>query len=308
MSKTLHILNGDSTLNKFNASGIEGETFVWRDVLSDGPVNTEFASESFWNQRSLFMTQAFKLADGEYEKGGTIPFKALQKILKGYSEITLWFEYDLFCQINMIALIQWIGKQGLENTISLVCAGKTDDSDTLLALGEIEPSQYTELFASRLKLGSREYEFCSDVYEAYGATDPNDLYNYILMSFSGFPYLPDALEAHLRRFPSQQNGLTEIENKLIQLIRAGETDKMKLVGKMLKWQQHHGFGDAQYFNILENIKPLFDDFDKLILKSNLNKERVEALVNRNQILGGAKLSDWYWDDQEKTLVPKEPAS
>lgn len=308
MSKNLHILNGDSTLHKFNTSVIEGETFVWRDVLSDGPVNTEFASESFWNQRSLYMTQAFKLADGEYEKGGTIPFKELQETLKEYGEITLWFEYDLFCQINMIALIQWIGKLALESTISLVCAGKTDNSDKLLGLGEIDISQYAQLFASRLKLGSREYEFCSDVYEAYGSTDPNDLYNYVLMSFSGFPYLPDALEAHLRRFPSRQTGLTEIESKLIDFIGAGENDKMKLIGKMLRWQRHHGFGDSQYFNILENLKPLFADFDKLILKPNLNKEKVEVLVNRDQILGGAKLSDWYWDEQEKTLIPKEPAS
>ncbi|MFT6873256.1 MAG: hypothetical protein ACJAVN_002275 [Roseivirga sp.] len=307
MSNTLHILNGDSTLNRFKASGIEGETFVWREVLSDGPVPIEFGSDAFWSVRDSFMTPEFNLESGQYLKD-IIPFKALEERLAQYQEIVLWFEYDLFCQINMIALIQWIGKQNLDSTISLVCVGKIDDSDQLFGLGEIEAMRYTELLESRLKLGAREFDFCSDVYEGYCSTDPNDLYNYILMSFSGFPYLPDALEAHLKRFPNKETGLTEIEKKLVSLIQAGETDKMQLIGKMLSWQRYHGFGDQQYINVLNRLKPLFEDFETLVLKSKLNKEEIEKLVNRDNRLGGAKLSDWYWDDQEKTLIPREPAS
>lgn len=307
MSNTLHILNGDSTLNQFKSSEIEGETFVWREVLSDGPVHIEFGSDEFWSIRNSFMTNEFNLESGQYLKD-IIPFKAIEETLSQYQEIVLWFEYDLFCQINMIALIQWIGKQGLDSTISLVCVGKIDDSGRLFGLGEIEAMRYNQLLESRLKLGSREFDFCSDVYEAYCSTDPNDLYNYILMSFSGFPYLPDALEVHLKRFPNKETGLTEIEEKLVALVKAGETDKMKLVGKILEWQRYHGFGDLQYINILNRLKPLFEDFETLVLKSKLNKDEIESLVNRDYTLGGAKLSDWYWDDQEKTLVPKEPAS
>lgn len=308
MPKTLHILNGDCTLRQFRASGIEGDTFVWREVLSDGPTHSNFGSEPFWALRNSFMTETFGLAKDEYQTGLIIPFKEIQESLNSYQEVTLWFEYDLFCQINMIALIHWMGTLAFEGTASLICAGKSNSSDKLLGLGEIHHSQYTQLFASRLKLGSREYEFCSDVYNAYCSTDPNDLYNYILLNFSGFPYLPNALEAHLRRFPSLQTGLSEIETQLIELINSGETDKRKLVGKMLTWQTYHGFGDSQYFNCLNGMKPLFEDFDKLVLRPNLDKQAVEDLLKRDSLLGGAKLSDWYWDDYEKTLIPKESAS
>ncbi len=308
MSKTLHILNGDSTLHLFQASNIEGDTFVWREVLSDGPVPIDFASDQFWKVRESFMTLAFKLDEENYAKNLIDPFKALEKSLTTYEEIVLWFEYDLFCQINMIALIQWLGKQRLETAVSLICTGKINDSDRLFALGEISPEQYPQLFSSRLKLGSREFDYCSDVYEAYCSEDPNDLFTYVLMSLSEFPYLADALRVHFKRFPFHSSGLSEIEQKLIDLIQEGENDKMKLVGKMLRWQQFHGFGDAQYFNILEGMKPLFDNFDQLKLSTKLDKGSVEELLNRDQKLGGAKLSDWYWDEQEKTLIPKESAS
>ncbi len=307
MSNTLHILNGDSTLDQFKASGIEGDTFVWREVLSDGPVHIEFGSDAFWNVRDSFMTPEFNLESGQYLKD-IISFKTLEERLSQYQEIVLWFEYDLFCQINMIALIQWIGQQGLDSTISLVCVGKIDDSDQLFGLGKIAAMRYTELLESRLKLGAREFDFCSDVYEGYCSSDPNDLYNYILLSFSGFAYLPDALEVHLKRFPNKETGLTEIEGKLVSFIKAGETDKTKLIGKMLHWQRYHGFGDQQYSNVLNRLKPLFEDFETLALKSKLNKEEIEKLVNRDHRLGGAKLCDWYWNDQEKTLIPREPSS
>ncbi|OEK02018.1 hypothetical protein BFP97_11015 [Roseivirga sp. 4D4] len=308
MPKILHILNGDSTLHQFNKSGIEGDTYVWREVLSDGPVSADFGSELFWAERDQFMSREFQLEPGRYQKECVTLFKEMEGSLPIYDEVVLWFEYDLFCQINMVALIHWLGKQELDNTTSLVCVGKIDDSDRLYGLGEIEASQYAQLFETRLKLGSREFEFCSDVYETYCASDPTDLYNYVLMSLSELPYLPDALDTHFRRYPYKDSGLTEIEQRMIDLIEAGESDQRKLVGKMLRWQKHQGFGDLQYFNILENMKPLFKDFEKLVLHNDLDKSKVEQLLDRNKKLGGAQLSDWYWDKHEKTLIPKESAS
>jgi len=308
MPNTLHILNGDSTLHQFNKSGIEGDTYVWKEVLSDGPVHADFGSDLFWSHRDQFMSAEFELEEGQYQNTCITPFKTMEQSLSSYDEVVLWFEYDLFCQINMLALIHWLGKQKNDRANSLVCIGKIDASDRLFGLGEIEGSQYPELFNSRLKLGSREFEFCSDVYETYCASDPTDLYNYVLMSLSELPYLPDALDTHFRRFPYKETGLTEIEQQMIDFIGSGESDQRKLVGKMLSWQKYQGFGDLQYFNILEGMKPLFKDFEKLVLHTDLDKNKVEQLLDRNKKLGGALLSDWYWDEQEKTLIPGGSAS
>ncbi|OEK06311.1 hypothetical protein [Roseivirga misakiensis] len=304
MDKNLHILNGDSTLNIFKDSGIEGDTFVWKEVLSNGPVDSDFNSEKFWVQRDAFMSNEFDISTGMYDKEVRRPFENLTESLNQYTEITLWFEYDLFCQINMIALIHWLGKTSFQGTASLVCVGDIDDSGKLYALGEISPETYKTVFENRLKLGSREFDYATDVYEVYTSDSPDDLYNYILMPFGEFPYLPNALESHFRRFPSLQTGLTEIEEQFIIFIQAGESDKMKLIGKMLRWQTHQGFGDLQYINILNRMAPIFKDFDKLELPTQIDSQ----LISRNYFLGGADISAWRWDKNEETLILAESAS
>lgn len=303
MDKKLHILNGDSTLHSFRQTDIEGDTFVWRDVLSDGPVHPEFNSDAFWELRSDFMTAQFDLEPGQYLKDAKASFTKMASELDQYEEITLWFEYDLFCQINMISLIQWLGKQEQDYNISLVCVGKVDDTERLYGLGEIDPAHYPEFYQKRLKLGVREFTFASDVYEAYTSENPDDLYTFILMPFPDFPYLSDALESHFKRFPYIETGLSEIEQEMLNIIQSGETDHRKLVGKMLRWQTYYGFGDLQYFQILERLRPLFDDFENLKLKSDLTKASIESLIKRDYMLGGAYASNWYWDDHEKTLTP-----
>lgn len=303
MSKTLHILNGDSTHNKFQNTGIDGDTYIWKEVLSDGPVDPEFGSPDFWKKREKFMTKEFELAENQYRQDGQVPFENMASTIDQYDEVVLWFEYDLFCQINMITLMHWLGNVNHLGTTSLLCVGKIDDSDRLYGLGEIDTKAYPQLYKNRLKLGSREFSYATDVYEAFTSATPDDLFTFVLMPFAELPYLPQALESHFQRFPSKQTGFTEIEQQLILFIQAGERDQMKLVGKMLRWQKHHGFGDLQYFNILKRINPLFEDANGLVLKSELDP----SLIDRSYHLGGALAMDWLWDQEEETLIPRESA-
>lgn len=303
MSKTLHILNGDSTLSKFQNAGIDGDTYVWNEVLSDGPVDPDFASQSFWNRREKFMSKEFELTEGQYFEKGQQPFEKMANNIQQYDEVVLWFEYDLFCQINMIALMHWLGSLHNLGNASLICAGKIDDSGRLYALGEIDTKSYLKLYENRLKLGSREFSYATDVYETFSSTSPDDLFTFVLMPFAELPYLPQALESHFRRFPSKQTGLTEIERQFVHFIQEGENDKKKLVGKMLRWQKHQGFGDLQYFNILERMSPLFETADSLVLKSDYDA----SLIDRSYYLGGALASDWLWDENEEALTSKKSA-
>jgi hypothetical protein len=54
MKEILHILNGDATLSSFEQTGLDGDIMVWREVLSEGPVEENIASGTFW-KKSLGM-------------------------------------------------------------------------------------------------------------------------------------------------------------------------------------------------------------------------------------------------------------
>ena len=300
--KTIHILNGDSTLEIFKHAGLEGETLVWRDVLSDGPVNAAFGSDEFWTARESYMTQRFEIEAGKFNSDVIAPFKAFESSLADYKQVVLWFEYDLFCQINMLALISYLGEKVEPGTeLALVCTGHIDGYEKLMGLGELPADLYKQVYDTRLKLGTREIQYAQDVYQTYTSTNVDDLYTFMIMPFHELPYLGAALEAHWKRFPSSDTGLSEIEEKMIELIKEGAKTDRELVGKMLKWQTTHGFGDLQYFNELERLKPIFTDFDQLELKSELDKETIESLIDRDYWLGGVKASDWYYNPNSQEV-------
>ncbi|HEY9116643.1 MAG TPA: hypothetical protein VIN11_02390 [Roseivirga sp.] len=304
MSNSLHILNGDSTLQIFQQSSLEGQTFVWREVLCDGPIHSEFNNPAFWEQRKSYMS-AFVTTAADYEEKVLQPFKSIEEKIATFDEIVLWFEYDLFCQINMLTLIHWLGElRSSTQTISLVCSGKMDESDKLYGLGELKPEQLEKLFQNRLKLNTREFNFASGVYQAYCSPNPDSLYTYILMPSDEFVYTSDALSAHFRRFPYVDSGLSEIEQKILELIGQGVDNANDLVGQLLRWQKHYGFGDLQYFQILNDLKPLFSDFENLELKVGTELSSAIQHLDRNKPLGGAYLKDWNYDPSIGELVNK----
>ncbi len=301
MPHILHILNGDSTLQLFKKTSLIGETVVWREVLAEGPVHLEFNSRAFWKEREEFMNQFS--SSSEYNEKVYEPFQKIEGKRDQFDEIVLWFEFDLFCQINMLALIHWLNQKRIPGqTISLVCSGKMDDSDKLYGLGELKPEQLELLYNNRLKLNTREFTFASDFYKTYCSENAEDLYTYIIMPSDEFIYISDALNAHLRRFPYLGTGLNEIEQKILELISEGINDHKKLVGKLLQWQTYYGFGDLQYLKMLESLKPLFEDYDTLQLKTEPELRSAIKSLNRNTRLGGASLSQWCYDPDIRELV------
>jgi hypothetical protein len=293
MENTLHILNGDSSKLKFAQSRIKGKAAVWREVLSDGPVSIDFASPEFWQTRKEFFTSFFGVISLRYEQDVIAEFKKIEKFNE-YNEVVLWFEYDLFCQINLIALLHWFKNQELKTTkISLICVGWEEGFEGLVGLGEIPTDDYPSLYARRRILGSNDFNLASDAYVAYCSTDPTDLETFVLLPSNEFPYLGLAFMAHLKRFPSSKTGLNVIEEKILELINEGHINLKSLIGELLKWQHLFGFGDLQYLKYLERLKPLFKDFENLELKTSF----ASSIIKRDYHLGGANAANWVWDDE-----------
>lgn len=94
----VHILNGDALLRHFPTE-IEGITIIMRECLVDGPVTGDSLPE-FFNNRQQFLS-AYELEEPDYYLQYVLP--ELQKMidLNQQERVYLWFEFDLFCQINL---------------------------------------------------------------------------------------------------------------------------------------------------------------------------------------------------------------
>ena len=103
----LHITNGDTTTNYLKKLHIDGDFITWREMLCEGKTQVEVGSEDFWKIRFNFLKQSYKITKKQFIDLTVKEYRNLCN-QKSQDEIVLWFESDLFCQINMIAVISWL--------------------------------------------------------------------------------------------------------------------------------------------------------------------------------------------------------
>lgn len=303
----LHILNGDSTLMAMQQSKIEGAKMVWREVISEGRAVGAVGAEEFWDVRTSFFESFFEIEGSSYQKLTIDEFEKLYAFQE-YSEITLWFEYDLFCQLNMMALLSWFAGQHLgEVKLSLVCVGEIEGYDRLVGLGEIDPMRYPVLFEQRQMLSPNDLEFATNFWMIFCSNDPKDLLVLANRYEQQFPYLPAAVKAHLKRFPSTHNGLNDIENRMLKVVHSGVKDRKEVVKTLIQEEQNYGFGDWQYFVYLKNLYPLLNDDEGLRLnalgeKVMQGEEDFMKWANHDYFWGGAYFKDYRWDNNANQLI------
>ena len=302
----LHITNGDVTTSVLENLNLSGKIITWREMLCEGKTLRDVGSESFWKSRFDFFSKKYKVTKEQFISLTVREFKNLcqQKIQE---EIVLWFEYDLFCQINMIAVISWLKKHRKGVQISLVCSGKEDDTNKMYGLSELPSERLLTLFEQRTILTKDDIEYADYLWQLYCADSPMQLQH--IQDSPTFPYLKDAIKAHLLRFPTIKNGLNAIENKILEEVATHEFENHhKLVAQLLKDQDVYGFGDVQYYRKIEELQGLFkgsspielNDLGYDILQKKQNY--YPTIKNDDSYLGGALKYDYLFNENNGKLL------
>lgn len=289
MSSQLHITNGDSFTQRLRKLRFKGEIITWREMLCEGKTVTNVGSEAFWKTRFDFLHKNYNVSKSWFVEKTLKEYRSLCNH-KQEEEIILWFEYDLFCQINMLAVISWLKTHRRHVQISLVCSGKEDETNRLYALNDLSDEQIKKLFKKRVELSQDDIEFADYVWQLYCSDNPIRLEHLTDFEQYQFKYLGEALRTHLRRFPTIKNGLNEIENRVLH-VAAEEKPKSRkeLLGSLLTDQGWYGFGDSQYERILKNLRPLFHSFNPV----RLSKKGREILENQNNFYAEIRDNEAY---------------
>lgn len=259
MNKTIHVLNGDSTSQIFAKSGITGDVVVWRELLCEGPLHTAIGSDEFWKKRYSYFKNEVGIGRLEYYD------KTIKEILKledvsGYNDVVLWFEYDLFCQVNLLALCTYLLENYVKKvTYYLVCMGREKGKEKLQSLSDFHPLAFKMLFENKITLSKDNLLFAKKCWNLYVENNPDELKNFNFNQSSKFKYLQLAINQHLQRFPSN-NGLNQIENKLLEIINSNVFTDKEIVRDLLIWQHEetvYGFADLQYFLYLKKVEKYY---------------------------------------------------
>src|SRR5512143_3360743 len=109
MAHILHITNGDSAVVGLRAGGISGEIVAWRDILHEGPVPAGKSLAELSRIRAEWLEQQrFGERDSLEHQ-----FQQRDDMLRRYTdfdEVVLWFEWDLYDQIQLIQLLDFLAQ------------------------------------------------------------------------------------------------------------------------------------------------------------------------------------------------------
>jgi hypothetical protein len=249
----LHIHNGDSSANTAKQSLVSGEHFAFRESLITGPTPAGVSGDAWRALRAQHLSESYGVDFHECEKGLLDQEKTISSA-EEHDEVVLWFEHDLFCQTNLLYLLNWLAQQEIGNTrLSLICIGAFPGKENFRGLGELNAEQMASLFPDRQEVSLAQLKLGEAAWQAYCSPHPTEIEKILQSGTSDLPLLGPALEAHLRRFPSTTNGLGRIENSGLRLLDGAAKTFVDLFPRFGDAEPIYGLGDAQLWLALERM-------------------------------------------------------
>jgi hypothetical protein len=243
-----NILNGDSLAYSFPDAKIEGDIVVVREALIDGELSGDTLRD-FWQSRVRYMG----ITETEYNNSVV---KEFEKILNApdNSEFNLWFEYDLFCQVNMWFVLSIIYSLPVEKKVFAVYTSYLDKTSKQFwnGFGPANPDELNICYANRISISKTDINFGKELWKAYKNGDLEELTNLSKRQSPAFPHLQEVVNAHIERFP--KDGTKGRPEKVIEDVTKNiSTDFHKVVKEFWNRESIYGFGDTQVKSLYDKI-------------------------------------------------------
>jgi hypothetical protein len=221
MIKTLHITSGDIAGGHLVTAGIEGEVFVWHDILYDGPRYPGWPDEDVLMARAMFLE--------EFTAGGLVReyvfnvLKSQYQMIENaafYDCVVLWFDACLFDQSMLAHVLTCLNLKGIRN-VELLCVESFPGIEPFHGLGQLRPEQLASLYDNRRPVSDDEFRFAVMVDKAFSDQDEVLLTELLLMTGTPLPWVPAAAARWLQEWPDPETGLGRLEHMALEAIRSG---------------------------------------------------------------------------------------
>src|SRR5262245_36144294 len=146
----LHLTNGDSVVTSWRSVGLPGVYLPWRDVLHDGAVPRRETLEQMSDVRAREIARIGGEADSTAIRAEFAQRDATLASFRDHDEVVLWFEHDLYDQLQLLQILDWFSGQSHGKTaLSLICVGSFPGVSPFHGLGQLTPAQIATLLPNR---------------------------------------------------------------------------------------------------------------------------------------------------------------
>jgi len=278
----LHVTNGDLAAAQITGGVPTGDVLPWRDVLHEGPVPAGLGDAELRQTRAEFLaapgwSETAEVLRSLEERDARLDAAA------GNEEIVLWFEPDLYDQLQLIQVLDRLARRDTGHA-------RLSAVESVEAIGDLEQARVRELFASRAPLAGGALELARDAWERFRDPDPTRL-EVRTGSTSALPFLPTAILRHLEELPWSRDGLSRSERQALEVLRAGPR-----AARDLFLAAHHDrepwvfLGDSVFYSYLDRLASGSRPLVELSASSARGDAVAHLTADGEAVLAGA--ADW----------------
>lgn len=216
--RTLHITNGDAAARLIRESGLGGDILPWRDILHDGPVPAGLTLADLRPFRARFLANC-GFAGHDDAMRDLETRDSLLAAASEFDEVVLWFEPDLYDQLQLLQVLDWFAAVDVGATrLSLVCVDTVPGVARFRGFGPLSPAAMAELGARRTTVQLPALEAGRRAWAAFRAANPAALLAIAHDGEDELPFVAAAFRRHLAEFPDVRDGLARSEREILAAI------------------------------------------------------------------------------------------
>lgn len=317
MNSILNITNGDSAVEIMKSAGIPGDHLPWRDILHEGPVPENRSLEELSEIRAKFISDRW--GNAKETRQSFIERDTALKSYQDYEKVILWFEHDLYDQLQLLQILDWFQGQELEETtLSLIC---TDQY-----LGTLSPGEMASLFKYEEPITAIHLELASKAWSAFRSSTPLEWFSLLKTDTTVLPFLAGAIIRQLEEYPRADHGLSRTAHEALKIISLGEKHPVNVFSRYQESEERQFLGDSSFWLILHELldspTPLLKLPEGKVLMSPISpdlelsttpagedvlsgKRNWLQMTEIDRWIGGVHLTPeniWYWDSNSDAIV------
>ncbi|WP_088012207.1 DUF1835 domain-containing protein [Gottfriedia acidiceleris] len=243
-----HIVNGDVVGGKIKS--LNGNMIVWREMYDFGPLSNEWTLDETYKRRAEFFEQKLQIPLSFFIENCRKQYELLNELSRS-EEVVLWFEHDRYDQVTILYLLSELSALGFQK-ISMVSINEYEGIVPFHGLGQLSSEQLIELLPTKQEITNEQIEEACAGWKAY-CSDKKDELNEFIQKCHALPFLKQALLSHKTYFPSQQNGLNEVEFLALSMIHDGINSFGELFNKLVRQRTNDGLSDLYFAAILNEL-------------------------------------------------------
>ncbi len=315
----IHFTNGDSVRNTLLEAGVGGDVVVCADLLHEGPCPPDLSPTAFDDIRARYLAERGYAPLADIRSAFAMRAEAIERAARE-DEVVLWFEHDLFDQLNLIWLLDRFRHVGVRSErVRQIVIDRFPGQEPFHGLGQLTVPQLRSLFPTRTPLHPDEPHVASSLWRAVCDPTPEPMAMITLgrnMGWQLLPFVPAALFRFLEELPGHLDGLSRTERQGLAAIATGATTLEEAFEMQALQEPAIFLGDLPFFRAMRGLADA--EVPLLTIEGNrvaLTAEGVlvlagdadhAALSAMDRWVGGTHLTGrtprWRWNPERGVVV------